>query len=155
MSEQPQVALLVKRLEKRLAKMRKNMKGLAVGSFGIPYAAIHEFGFDGQVQVKAHQRKISKAFGRPLKKGAKIVDVRAHTARRRVRARPYIRPAVKTHQAKIMDILREAVMSEAPTIDRALLRIGNILKVQMSRNIRSQGLIDRSGLLNSIEYELI
>jgi len=35
---------------------RGNRQGVAVGSFGIRYAAIHEFGFKGVVVVKSHTR---------------------------------------------------------------------------------------------------
>ena len=67
--------------------------GVKVGSFGVPYAAVHEFGFKGTVHVRGHQRR-----------GA---GVRGHARRVNIRARPYLRPAVKKHHGRIIEILRE------------------------------------------------
>ena len=36
---------------------QQGVDGVMVGSFGIPYAAIHEFGFKGLVQVRDHLRR--------------------------------------------------------------------------------------------------
>jgi phage virion morphogenesis protein len=45
---------------------RANRKGVAVGT-NVPYAAAHQFGFAGAVQVPQHNRLIKQAFGRKLK----------------------------------------------------------------------------------------
>jgi len=67
-----------------------------IGSFGVPYAAAHEFGFDGPVTVRAHTRV--SAFGRPTKP----YTMPTHTRWHRVAKRPYLRPAVtKTREAVI------------------------------------------------------
>lgn len=69
--------------------------GIVVGSFGIPYAAIHEFGFKGLVQVREF-----------LRRGG--VHVRAHQRNMNIPARPFLRPAVVKHKDLILTILREA-----------------------------------------------
>jgi phage virion morphogenesis protein len=45
---------------------KANRKSVTVGTV-VPYAAVHQFGFDGQVKVPQHQRTIKQAFGRNLK----------------------------------------------------------------------------------------
>lgn len=56
------------------------------------YARIHELGFLGQMQIKAHQRVVAKVFGRPVL--AHKVDVRAHSRTVNMPKRPYIRPGI-------------------------------------------------------------
>jgi len=74
----------------------RNSATIRAGSYGIPYAAIHEFGADNQmVNVKAHERTIG---GAPF-------PVRAHTRLINVAARPYIRPAVGQLRSRIIEIL--------------------------------------------------
>jgi hypothetical protein len=75
-----------------------------VGSFGIPYAAAHEFGFNGPVSVRSHQRLIKQAFGKPIE--PKLINVTAHQRMMRVRERPYLRPAVKSVRKDILDIIK-------------------------------------------------
>ena len=69
-----------------------------VGIYGevasnISYARIHELGFHGIVQVRSHTRRVGKV-GRSASSGgsvATMVMVRAHTAKRNVRAKYYAR----------------------------------------------------------------
>lgn len=88
----------------------QDKRGVAVGSYGIPYAAVHEFGYHGSVQTKAHMRMMNKAFGKEVKNPRQI-QVRAHARFVNIRARPYLAPALKKHQATIIDILRGAITS--------------------------------------------
>ena len=44
---------------------RAKRKSVTIGT-NAPYAAAHQFGFAGQVQVPQHNRLISQAFGKPL-----------------------------------------------------------------------------------------
>lgn len=74
------------------------------GSYGVPYAAVHEFGFKGPASVKAHQRLISQAFGNPIEQ--RMVNVRGHTRQMNVKARPYIRPAIMEVRQEMREILR-------------------------------------------------
>ncbi len=87
---------------------RFTRKGLLVGSFGIPYARIHEFGFTGLQQVKAHTRNQTIAFGRPLTE-AKQVQVREHSRYMRVPARPYLGPAMQDNRQKIIDLFTKLI----------------------------------------------
>lgn len=69
---------------------RPNTQAVVVGT-RVPYAAVHEFGFDGDVQVRAHTR-----LGRP---------VRAHTRRMRMPMRPHMRPAVRETRKRILPLV--------------------------------------------------
>lgn len=70
--------------------------GVAVGSFGIPYAAVHEFGFKGHVFVRSFTR---------TRNGVRE-NVRPHERFMNIRARPYLRPAVIDSKNDILTILR-------------------------------------------------
>jgi hypothetical protein len=83
---------------------QSGLSGVAVGSWGIPYAAAHEFGFQGSVSIRSHTRTQVVAFGRRIP--AKPVTVSAHTRFMRIRERPYLRPAVKKRQSEIIDLIR-------------------------------------------------
>lgn len=142
------------RLAARYAALRNaGVTGVRVGSFGVPYAAIHEFGFKGVVRVPAHQRSITRAFGRPIE--PRSVSVRPHSRRMNIRKRPYVGPALEQRRDLILKILSSEINSDKLNLERAFLRIGNILQTQIVRNIRSQGLINTGNLINSIRYELI
>lgn len=75
---------------------------LRVGSFGVPYAPVHEFGYDGIQRVRAATRTSPNGTS---------YDVRAHDRRMNIPARPYLRPAVEKHRARIVDFLREAAQN--------------------------------------------
>jgi phage gpG-like protein len=71
---------------------RGSITGVKVGSYSIPYAAVHEFGFKGSVNVASHRRGVS--------------NVSAHTRMMNIRARPYLRPAVKSVRKEIIEIVK-------------------------------------------------
>jgi phage gpG-like protein len=79
-------------------------QSVLVGSFGVPYAKVHEYGFAGNVDVKNHTRTINQAFGKPI--APTQVEVRAHSRYQRIRARPYLRPALAKMRRQIMQIIR-------------------------------------------------
>jgi hypothetical protein len=83
-------------------------EGIRAGSYNVPYAWVHEFGFRGSVRVPAHQRMQRQAFGRPI--DPRAVDVREHSRMMEIPPRPYLRPAIKTSQAFIIDTLRAALL---------------------------------------------
>lgn len=87
-------------------EQRGSIAEVKVGSFGVPYAAAHEFGFSGPVAVRSFTRIQTTAFGRVMPE-ARPVTVSAHTRFMRVRARPYLRPALRKHQSRIVEMLRE------------------------------------------------
>jgi hypothetical protein len=83
-------------------------QGIRIGSFGVPYAAFWEFGFSGRMSIRAHNRLITQAFGRPLEQ-ARIVRVRSHSRTVNQPAKPYLRPAYERHKDKITKILLDSV----------------------------------------------
>lgn len=102
---------------------RRGYEGVMVGSFGVPYAAIHEFGWSGAMsvpshtrkshQVKAHERRITKAFGRDIP--ARMVEVRpytvsAHTVKPHTRdvnikERAYMRRSIAADRQRILRLI--------------------------------------------------
>ena len=81
------------------AVVSKSSDGFEVnyGSYGVKYASAHEFGMKGKVLgIRSHTRK---------SKNGGTHNVRAHTRRSNIRARPYIRPALVQTKQRIADIL--------------------------------------------------
>lgn len=64
-----------------------------VVSTPVEYAPIHEYGFKGSVDVKAHLREIKKAFGRPIP--PKEIEVRAHARMMNLPERSFLRSALR------------------------------------------------------------
>lgn len=62
--------------------------GLQVGT-NIEYGPMHQFGLTGTINVPAHTRVITQAFGKPLA-SPKTVEVKAHSKKIKVPARPFI-----------------------------------------------------------------
>lgn len=75
----------------------------------VRYAAIHEYGFNGTSNVKAHTRKITQAFGKPLREAA-LQNVRAHSRKVNMPARPFLRPALQEEWPAIRENLRQAAL---------------------------------------------
>lgn len=90
----------------------------------VPYAAVHEFGFEGTVSVRTHRRRQSdRDTTRVRRRGFKVnassgvVFVAAHERRVRLRRRPFLRPAlaaeapaVQTYaERRLKTVLREAL----------------------------------------------
>lgn len=85
-------------------KANENGGELAVGSFGIPYARLHEYGYQGPFQIPAHQRRITQDFGRKI--DPKVVNVKAHIANRRYPPRPYLTPAFEVSREYVNRVIR-------------------------------------------------
>ena len=83
------------------------VNGVRIGSFNVPYAAIHEFGYRGLQTVPGHVRTITQAFGRPI--DPRKVSIAAFTRTVNVTARPYLIPAVNASRTFIVDTLRAAL----------------------------------------------
>lgn len=64
-----------------------------VVSTPVEYAPVHEYGFKGSVDVKAHLREIKKAFGRPIP--PKEIEVRAHARMMNLPERSFLRSALR------------------------------------------------------------
>lgn len=86
---------------------QQGSSGVRVGSFGVPYAAIHEFGFSGSQSVPQHERMMTQAFGRPM--DPRLVTVQAHVRFMRIPARPFLGPAVRDNRSKIRSILKDMI----------------------------------------------
>jgi hypothetical protein len=76
------------------------------------YARALEYGFQGTVQVRAHSRTITQAFGRQLA-SAREVAVSAHSMRMNLAERSYLRSSLRDMRQTILDAfaasLRDAV----------------------------------------------
>ena len=81
--------------------------GINVGSFGVPYAVVHEFGYNGVVQVPTHTRTISKAFGRNI--APVSFQVSPHSRSVNIKAKWFLRNAVRRHKEYVIDTIRAAL----------------------------------------------
>lgn len=70
--------------------------GVNVGSYGVKYAAVHEFGFKGIVQIRGHNRK-----GSPVK---------AHNRRVNIRQKKFIRDSLVKNRQFVLDTIRLVYM---------------------------------------------
>jgi len=73
----------------------------------VVYGRFWELGYTGPVSVKSHTRKISQAFGRPIK--PVNVNVSAHTRQVNVKARPFLRPAIEDVKPKMEKIIEKEI----------------------------------------------
>jgi phage gpG-like protein len=71
------------------------------------YAAAHEYGFTGTVNVREHARRITQVFGRPVTPHEIIVG--AHSMRMNLPERSYLRSSLSEMEADILAGLNEAV----------------------------------------------
>jgi hypothetical protein len=93
----------------RFEFFRENtVEGVRIGSFGVPYAAFWEFGFSGNMQVRAHARTQTVAFGKRIQ--PQVVQVAPHTRFRHQEAKPYLRPAYALHRKRITALIQEAYL---------------------------------------------
>jgi phage gpG-like protein len=76
------------------------------------YAAAHEFGFSGEVNVRASLRQIREAFGRPI--AEKMIAVRAHSRTMLLPERSFLRSALEQMGPEIRDEV-DAALHEALT----------------------------------------
>ena len=77
--------------------------GIRVGSFGVPYAALHEFG--GPFTDRQRRAMFASMRDRGKLGPGKGVD-KGVIQGGRFLARPYLKPAVETHRNRIIDIIR-------------------------------------------------
>lgn len=81
-----------------------NKQGVFVGSFGIKYAAMNEFG--GPVTERQRRAMMAAISSRNIRIASKRIVTRSG-AGWRWRPRPYLRPAIVESKKYIMDTLRE------------------------------------------------
>jgi phage gpG-like protein len=82
--------------------------GVMVGSWGVPYAAVHEFGFRGTVIVPAHSVSSHERRGRVVREHKRA----SYSRKVNIRRRPYIRPAVRELRDRIYEILRSTIKGD-------------------------------------------
>lgn len=73
----------------------------------VPYAATHEQGFSGTVNVPQHTRNITQAFGRKI--APTQVTVSAHNKNMRIPKRPYLVPALEDQEDYITNEITRRV----------------------------------------------
>ena len=93
-------------LRRSINQKVEDLGSAIVGSVGtnLVYARVHEFGFDGQVNVKEHLRTITKAWGRQLAAPVQFT-VHAHTAQRHLPERSFLRSAMDEMRPEIREQL--------------------------------------------------
>ena len=84
------------------------------------YAAYHEYGFTGTEQVREHVRRISEAFGKPLKTPRDVL-VAAHQRKVKYPARSYLRSTLAENIDRIEGRLHQAADDAAVMISRGML----------------------------------
>jgi len=72
------------------------------------YAAAHEYGFDGVVNVQEHLRMMTTAFGKKLL-APKQVSVRAHTVHMQLPERSFLRSSLREMRPEIQERLQSAL----------------------------------------------
>ncbi|MGN6383653.1 MAG: hypothetical protein ACTHMK_13705 [Dyella sp.] len=103
-------------LNRRTGRLRNSINSLVqegpgsvsaqVGT-GVSYAKIHEYGFQGTVQVPAHTRMQTMAFGHPMQ--ARLVNVRAHPMRVNLPERSFLRSSLREKAPEAIERIRVAV----------------------------------------------
>lgn len=91
-------------------KHHRDSSDVTVASERIPYAAAHEFGFQGRVNVRAHSRMIRQVYGRSIK--PKAIAIKTHTRLIDVPERAFMRPALHSSRPKIIEILRSLFIAQ-------------------------------------------
>jgi phage gpG-like protein len=77
----------------------------------VSYAAIHELGFSGSVQVPAHQRVVKKVFGRTVPGGVRNVSwVGAHSMKMNMPARPFLNPGMRDALPAFEGMIQKALL---------------------------------------------
>lgn len=89
--------------------------GGGAGSGKTEYAAYHEFGLNGDVSVRAHSRRVTQVYGRPV--SGVTADVRAHSRHVNYAGRPYARPAFGEVKERVQAIHKDEIRQAA---ERAL-----------------------------------
>jgi hypothetical protein len=82
--------------------------GIVAADMGVAkYAAAQNYGFSGTVDVRAHTRRISQAFGRAI--SPREINVGAHAMRMNLPARNYMESSLAEFQPRVEAELSEAV----------------------------------------------
>lgn len=74
----------------------------------LSYAAIHEYGFNGEETVRAHMRNITQAFGKPLASSVEV-SVGSYSRAVNMPARSFLRSSLNERRDAIVAALEQAV----------------------------------------------
>ena len=88
---------LLNSITSSLVTLKPDVARIEWGSVGVRYAATHEFGLKGVINIPAHSR---------TRKSGNTHTVRAHSRQVNFRERPYIRPSLIQQRRKILQILK-------------------------------------------------
>lgn len=75
----------------------------------VPYALAHEEGFTGVVNVPAHSRTITQAFGRKIAPRTVFVD--AYSYNQNIPARPYLQPSLEDNMDELTEELADRFLN--------------------------------------------
>jgi len=92
---------------------KQGYAGATIGT-NVEYAHIHEYGFQGEIQVKSFQREMTKAFGKPI--APRSVLIKAHARNINMPERSFLRSTLTEMTAEIKESLPNAVMKELDKI---------------------------------------
>lgn len=113
-------------LKVRSGKLRRGINQRVVregsGVYGyvgtnVDYGRLHEYGFKGSVSVRAHLRKMTQTFGKPMKT-PKQVQVGSHNRNVDLPPRSFLRSALNEMQPEIERSMREAVKAAAKRVTK-------------------------------------
>lgn len=83
------------------------LSGVKIGSFGVPYATINEYGGTlSPAQVKEAFARMRQRRGKRNDRGKGILSINSDGSGK-FKARPFLRPAVTTQRTRVVSILRE------------------------------------------------
>jgi len=92
-------------VNKKVIESDKGYTGI-VGT-NVIYGRIHEYGFNGSVNVKAHLRMMNQAWGREVRNPHQV-NVRSHSMTMRVPEKSFLRSTLKDFQPRILRDLKKA-----------------------------------------------
>lgn len=93
-------------IRSKFVRTDTNKQAIAIGSFGIPYAAVWEGILGTRIKIPRHTRVVNKVWGRITKQPV-VQTVGGHM--RTVTPRPFLRPALQRHRDKVSQIISAAL----------------------------------------------
>jgi len=98
---------LINSIRYQVNELSGNKMELSVGSYGVDYAAMNEYG--GKVSKRQIRAMFANFRGRPKRAGKGVIkfygDGSAYW-----RARPFLRPAINKHRKFMLDLIRQAYL---------------------------------------------
>lgn len=98
---------LINSIRYQVNELSGNKLELAVGSYGVDYAAINEYG--GKVSKRQIRAMFANFRGRPKRQGKGVLKI-YRDGSGYWRSRPYLRPAINKHRKFMLDVIRQAYL---------------------------------------------